>query len=53
VPDALLKVSGNGGSSMIGSQYISLDLTITGNGNVGIQYNPNDVAPTRVLTLVE
>ena len=53
VPDATLKVSGNGASSMIGSQYVSLDLTIAGNGNVRLNYNPNQVAPFRILTLVE
>src|SRR5207253_20596 len=31
---AQLKVSGNGGVSNIGSQYVTKDLAITGNGNV-------------------
>jgi hypothetical protein len=51
--DATLKVSGNGGVSNIGSQYVSLDLNIAGNGNVGILYNGPKVARVRILTLVE
>jgi hypothetical protein len=51
--DALLKVAGNGAQSNIGSQYVSLDLSITGNGNVGIVYQGPKVARTRILTLVE
>src|SRR5439155_12874745 len=31
VSDGTLKVAGNGGQSNIGSQYVSLDLAITGN----------------------
>jgi hypothetical protein len=38
---------------MIGSQYVSLDLTITGNGNVGLNFSPQTVAPQRILTLTE
>ena len=53
VSDATLKVAGNGGQSNIGSQYVSLDLAITGNGNVGIVYKGPKVAPVRILTLVE
>jgi hypothetical protein len=53
VPDALLQVTGSGGSSVIGSQYISLDLGIAGNGNVAVDVNPKTVPRTRVLTLVE
>jgi hypothetical protein len=51
-PDALLKVTGNGSVSNIGSQYISLDLSIAGNGNVSLKYN-GQVARTRILSLVE
>lgn len=50
---AQLQVAGNGSVSNIGSQYVSLDLSITGNGNVSISYNPNLVAKTRIITLVE
>jgi len=53
VSDATLKVAGNGGQSNIGSQYVSLDLAITGNGNVGIVYKGPKVARVRILTLVE
>jgi hypothetical protein len=51
--DATLKIAGNGAQSNIGSQYVSLDLSITGNGNVGIVYQGPKVARTRILTLVE
>jgi hypothetical protein len=51
--DATLQVAGTGAMSNIGSQYVSLDLSLSGNGNVGIVYNPPKVARTRILTLVE
>jgi hypothetical protein len=41
------------GGSKIGSQYISLDLSLGGNGNVSIKYAGPDVARTRIITLVE
>jgi hypothetical protein len=50
---ALLKVTGNSAVSNIGSQYVTDDLAITGNGNVAITYNPQKVARTRIITLVE
>jgi Putative Flp pilus-assembly TadE/G-like len=53
VSDALLQVTGNGGTSTIGSQYISLDLTIAGNANVAVGFNPNTVPRARTLTIVE
>jgi hypothetical protein len=53
VADGTLKVAGNGAVSNIGSQYVSLDLNITGNGNVGIIYSGPKVARARFLTLVE
>src|SRR5262249_44150502 len=60
---ALMSITGNGGQyamadgslgsgSAIGSQYISLDLNLGGNGNIHLAY-PGNAAPTRVLTLVE
>jgi hypothetical protein len=50
---ACLKVTGNGAVSNIGSQYVTKDLAITGNGNVSIVYNPQLMARTRIITLVE
>jgi hypothetical protein len=41
------------GSSQIGSQYISLDLALGGNGNIHIDYQGPNEAKTRILTLVE
>jgi hypothetical protein len=51
--DALLKVTGNGSVSNIGSQYVTLDLSLAGNGNVNLVYDPKQVARTRILSLVE
>jgi len=51
--DATLKVTGNGGVANIGSQYVSNDLALAGNGNVNIKYKGPKVARVRILTLVE
>jgi hypothetical protein len=51
--NALVKITGNGGLANIGSQYVSLDLSLGGNGNVNINYQGPKVARTRILTLVE
>jgi hypothetical protein len=51
--DALLQITGNGALSNIGSQYVSLDLAISGNGNVSILWDGKNVARTRIITLVE
>jgi hypothetical protein len=53
VSDALLSVTGNGAVSNIGSQYVSLDLAIGGNGNVFISWAGKNVARMRIITLVE
>lgn len=50
--NALLTVAG-GGEAAIGSQYISRFLNVVGNGNLLIDYDPDQVAPRRVLGLVE
>jgi Flp pilus assembly protein TadG len=49
---AQVLVGGNG-NSVIGSQYISKYLAIVGNGDFKCDYDPTQVAPTRVLGLVE
>jgi Putative Flp pilus-assembly TadE/G-like len=41
------------GPSQIGSQYISNNLSLGGNGNITIYYNGPDKARTRIITLVE
>ena len=41
------------GGSKIGSQYISNNLSLGGNGNISIKYAGPDVARTRIITLVE
>jgi Flp pilus assembly protein TadG len=50
---AQLNVSGNGGVSNIGSQYISYDLSLGGNGGININWNPYDVGRKRSIFLVE
>jgi Flp pilus assembly protein TadG len=61
---ALLKVTGNGGTytgslgqqlagSQIGSQYVTGDLKLDGNGNVLVNYQGPPKQPVRILTLVE
>jgi hypothetical protein len=47
-----LKVSGGGGQS-VGSQYISWDVVLAGNGNFTINWSPATVAPNKFLQLVE
>ena len=49
---ALLNVTGNG-AGQIGSQYISNLLDINGGGGLGIDYNPTQATPRRLLNLVE
>jgi hypothetical protein len=50
---ALLTASGNGSVSNIGSQYVTNDLSLTGNGNIYIDWAGKQVARTRIITLVE
>jgi hypothetical protein len=42
-----------GSSPAIGSQYVTQDLSLGGNGNIRIAYNGPKQARTRILTLVE
>ena len=51
--DSLGNFVPTGSNSHIGSQYISLDLSLTGNANIGINYSGPDRARTRIITLVE
>lgn len=50
--NSLMNVTGNG-DAHIGSQYISRLLDLNGTGNMLIDYNPDQVVPRRVLSLVE
>jgi Flp pilus assembly protein TadG len=50
---ALLNISGNGGVANIGSQYISYDLKLGGNGGININWNPYNVGRKRSIFLVE
>jgi hypothetical protein len=50
---ALLNVSGSGGVSNLGSQYISYDLGISGNGGMNINWTPYTVGRKRTIVLVE
>lgn len=49
---SLMNVTGNG-DAQIGSQYVSRLLDINGTGGIKIDYNPDQVIPRRVLSLVE
>ncbi len=50
---APMKVSGNGASDMIGSQYIVDTLVTMGNGNFSVNWDPNIVPGLRIIALVE
>jgi hypothetical protein len=50
---ALLSITGSGVTNYIGSQYISYDLALGGNGNISIDYGNAPIPRTRVLKLVE
>jgi hypothetical protein len=63
-PTALIKVTGNGGTytgslgqqiagSQIGSQYVSADMKMGGNGNVIVNWQGPPKVPARILNLVE
>jgi putative Flp pilus-assembly TadE/G-like protein len=47
-----LKTSGSGGSS-VGSQYISWNVVLSGNGNFSILWSAPTVAPAKLFQLVE
>ena len=49
---APVKISGNGSGDVIGSQYISYDLTLSGNGSLSISWN-GSTARTRRIGLIE
>ncbi len=49
----LLSTTGNGGQDVLGSQYISYDVKLGGNGNFNITWQQQTSARTRVLNLVE
>ena len=50
---ALLKIAGNSPGNVIGSQYISYDLTFSGNGGETIKWDAGKIAPIRNIGLVE
>jgi hypothetical protein len=50
---ATLKMAGNGTGNNIGSQYVTQDLVITGNGNLTVKDNQNTNPPVRNLQIVE
>ena len=50
---ALLKITGNGGVANIGSQYISNQLNLGGNGGINIDWRPDTVAQKRSIYLVD
>jgi hypothetical protein len=48
-----LKVTGNGTNNVLGSQYISYDVNLGGNGGFSILWKPQATARTRIINLVE
>jgi hypothetical protein len=52
-PNATLKITGNGGTASVGSQWIAKDVSVAGNGNVQLTYTSGQVARTRIFGLVE
>jgi hypothetical protein len=50
---ALLSVTGSAGFSNFGSQYISKDLNVGGTGSIYVDWAPDKVAQTRLITIVE
>lgn len=50
---ATLKMAGNGTGNNIGSQYISQDLVISGNGSLTVKDNQSTNPPMRKLQIVE
>jgi hypothetical protein len=52
-PAATLSISGNGVNNIIGSQYISNDLSLGGNGAININWSDILVSRERVIGLVE
>ena len=50
---ALLTVTGSAGFANFGSQYISYDLNVQGSGTINIDWEPNQVAQVRLITIVE
>jgi hypothetical protein len=48
-----LNVSGNGTNNVLGAQYISYNLVVNGNGGFTVLWNPQQVARTRIIKLVE
>ncbi len=50
---ALLDIKGNGGVANLGSQYISWQLNLGGNGGIHIGWRPEYVAQKRAIHLVE
>jgi hypothetical protein len=53
VAGGTLNVAGNGANNVIGAQYISDLLTVNGNGNFVVNWQPDQIARVRILKLVE
>lgn len=51
--NAQMNINGSGTTNYIGSQYISYDLALGGNGNITIDYGNAPIPRSRVLRLVE
>ncbi len=53
VAGGTLNVTGNGTNNVIGSQYITYNLTVNGNGQFAVNWDANLVSKLRILRLVE
>jgi hypothetical protein len=51
--DSTLSIKGNGTGNNIGSQYVSYDLSLTGNGDINITYESSSSPKVRVFGLIE
>ncbi|HVK13792.1 MAG TPA: hypothetical protein VM597_33930, partial [Gemmataceae bacterium] len=51
--NSLLSVSGSAGFVNIGSQYVSRMLNAQGSGTIYVDWDPDKVAMTRLITVVE
>jgi hypothetical protein len=52
-PAARIHVTGNGATSGVGSQWITRELYLAGNGSIDVTYSNTTVARTRIIAIVE
>jgi hypothetical protein len=52
-PNAELRLAGNGTTQTIGAALIAKNVTITGNGQINVNFNSGQTAPVRTFRLIE